>query len=199
MFLITFPCRDYRNGRFLDTSQNTPLCAVMTTSLRETLPGPCVHIVKHKHSEKEPVCSDKTCFAVRGNCVWSNNRYSKPFPSPTDGFRHFWIYFTFYMTQVKGDFSPESAANLTLHSEHLSRASRRWGVTETAENHMPQSRAKKFTIVPEKETQPSGDDGPTSANFGVPTRTSLSVTISSSLVMPWGSLGGWRRWWGTKN
>lgn len=35
-----------------------------------------------------------------------------------------------------------------------------------------------------------GDAGPTSANFGVPARTPLSVVTSSSLVMPWGSLGG---------
>lgn len=32
----------------------------------------------------------------------------------------------------------------------------------------------------------------TSANFGVPARTALRAWTSSSLVMPWGSLGGWR-------
>lgn len=34
----------------------------------------------------------------------------------------------------------------------------------------------------------------TSANFGVPVRASLSSCISSSLVIPWGSLGGWETW-----
>lgn len=45
----------------------------------------------------------------------------------------------------------------------------------------------------DREAQMSGDYGPTSANLGVPTRTSLRVRTSSSLVMPWGSLGGWSR------
>lgn len=132
---------------FLYKSHNKPLCAVMPTSLRETLPGLCVHILKRKQSEKELVCSDKTCATIRGNCVWSSNRYFLHLHMASGIF-----FFTFYMTQRRGDFSPESAASLTLHSEHLSRAFRWWGVTKTAENQMPQSRAtNKCTTVPKRE------------------------------------------------